>query len=231
MRWGEWGERTSADYSCFPRLANRRIARNIKGFQAFPDREAMPGGPYAEQAIMPLGEDFHPEFGYFCPSPAIRRRVRQGLIAAAAGAVCAGVLVLVVMPRSAESDTALTLVTGDESAGAPNSPQSDAAPARVAASKPCREQTWPYLESKCLSGKTQHPRQVRLLPPNAPAKPAITQSSVFAAAEKAPAAAKKLRRTQRAYDDGRNRRSDDIAARAYATPYGRDARRFGNGNW
>jgi hypothetical protein len=197
--------------------------------------------------------EFHPEFGYFWPAAHTRRIVRIGLASTAFGALFGAIAVLAMTPRPdpdlarAETASAAAPVEGrvDVAASTAASNPTVEMPAPAAAQpsaapvKTCKEQTWPYLDGKCLNGAPRKRQQVRVLRPEEPAQSATAQivpampSDVTAAAQmpETPMAAPKKRqkttqtrqRKRRDIDEAaemdlRNRYADPRSA--YAAPYG-----------
>ena len=117
--------------------------------------------------------NFHPEFGYLCPSAQMRRKVRRAamtLLAGmliAAGTVLALVVQLILQPpgdagRGASALSAVALLPTDKSAGAADeslsaamarAPMTDqAAPSR--AQTACEDPSGGFLAPQCRRGKT-----------------------------------------------------------------------------
>lgn len=161
---------------------------------------------------MPSAHYVHPEFGYFCPTPRFRRKVRLVLVCMVLGAI--GVAMLraghdpVAMLRaghdpddskSPDSSSALMMTRVDGGSGAEAGSQAGPAPAtgalglRPALSQgpktACEEDTWAYLDGKCIAGKERKARVVRV-PGNRPAIATIpigrSPAPVAGAAEPAP---------------------------------------------
>jgi hypothetical protein len=156
---------------------------------------------------------FHPEFGYICPSPQARRMLRLAILCGVCGAIAgaAGVFVGISnwhgkqTERAAAAAAAVPVVASTEDAdskiatdgtattgakfatgthgttdanlatvGRATAATKPLAPSS-SAGKPCSEQPWPYLESKCLSraaGQRDSAKKVRVLRPDEPAKSA-----------------------------------------------------------
>jgi hypothetical protein len=121
--------------------------------------------------------EFHPEFGFLAPSPQVRRVIRTAAIAALIGAVFGGAGVFALGARSeraggpAEPGLAVAQTAEDISTvGGPLVLASHNASEPVVSAKPCKEQTWPYLDRKCLTGIVTRWRHVRVLPPDARAE-------------------------------------------------------------
>jgi hypothetical protein len=142
----------------------------------------------------PAAPEYHPEFGYFCPSPQLRRVLRVGVISAAVGAGAGALALLIVMPRgnseAAHTENAPAAVAAaGQPAAAPELPAPASSPpatvTRPASSsvglaqptakvdaRPCTEQTWPYMASHCLAGAERKPEDLRVLRPEEPAQSA-----------------------------------------------------------
>jgi hypothetical protein len=186
---------------------------------------------------MPSFPEIHPEFGYFCPSPDFRRRARLVLLTAGIGAIfgAAGVLALAPRadpahgPEAALAAAALAAPAPEPSSlgseSAPPTTGTVATPTATASAKSCKEQTWPYLDDKCLSGKLRRWHHVRVLPPDAPAQSAsssVDTASTITQPESTNAASKKPEksRPRRAKTRNRDRDYESDARSAYATRYG-----------
>lgn len=205
----------------------------------------------------PSPPEFHPEFGYIWPAAQTRRLVRVGLMSTAFGVLFGVIAVLAMSPRPdpdlARAATALSVVAVDEpttvraatSATAALAAPVETAPSPIAAALPtqppaaaaksCKEQTWPYLEGKCLNSTARKRQPLRVLKPEAPAQSAPAQvvpastPEITAAAkiEEPPKAAKKREKT--AKTRRQRERSRELADRergpygdprsAYAGPY------------
>jgi hypothetical protein len=151
---------------------------------------------------MPSAHYVHPEFGYFCPTPRFRRTLRVALACMVVGAV--GVAMLRAGPdfsvaHSPAPGSAAMMARADSGASAETVPEAGHAseagalglrPALSQGLKTCEEDTWAYLDGKCVAGKK--PRVVRV-PTNRPAIAAIplgrTAAPVAGMAEPAVAAA------------------------------------------
>jgi len=231
---------------------------------------------------------FHPEFGYFCPSPSFRRKLRVAVACIVIGAIAgtSGVLVLKAA-HDPDANRAMTFARIDDSpAGAEATSAAGQAITSGERSRPpeaaktgCEEgasvgQTWAYLDGKCVAGRARKARTGRraadgsaiaaaapasgaLAPANAeqaaavasapdrrqqgsapasPARPADAAVSATTQPTEQPAAAsKKVQKTPRNQNAGRDRnldnmagrdgqpRDDQTSGRAYASP---DARGF-----
>jgi hypothetical protein len=142
---------------------------------------------------MSFPTEFHPEFGFLVPSPELRRVIRITVVAALIGAVFggAGVFALTARPQDrgpapAEPTFAIAQTVevrpagGGEArptAGSEFAVASNRSPQPSVAAKPCNEQTWPYLDRKCLTGVVTRWRHVHVLPPDAGAKAAPVKSA------------------------------------------------------
>jgi hypothetical protein len=205
------------------------------------------------QVFPPVPPELHPEFGYIWPAAHTRRMVRVGLMSTAFGLLFGAIAVLAMSPRAdpdpARAATALSAVPADEPAtvgattsAVPAIPVETAMPSVTAAlpkqptataGKSCKEQTWPYLEGKCLNNATRKRQPVRVLKPEAPAQSApaqvvpasVPEITAVAKTQKPPKAAKKREKTAKtrqrdreAVDTDRGRFADPRSA--YASPYG-----------
>jgi len=193
---------------------------------------------------MPTPEDIHPEFGYLAPKAPLRRNLRVGLIAGIVGLVLGGAAVMALAARSkpevAKLEPTLAFASIDEVATAPAAaspePVTDPIPASTtagtptgvtpppgAAAKPCKEQTWPYLGSNCLTGTTHRWRRIRVLPPDAPTQTApvkTADATVDGGNPPDPAGATPSKKRKSEYKSRHRRgREQDDAGTAYATPY------------
>lgn len=130
---------------------------------------------------MPSAHYVHPEFGYFCPTPRFRRKVRVVLACMVFGAIGVAMLRAGHDPddsKSPNSSSALMMTRVDGGSGAEAGSQAGPAPAasalglRPALSQgpktACEEDTWAYLDGKCIAGKERKARVVRV-PTNRPA--------------------------------------------------------------
>jgi hypothetical protein len=171
-----------------------------------------------------LHQELHPEFGYFWPSLALRRHARLGLIGAAIGAAfAAGTLVVLTAKPAAEMEIGLV---SSADAAVPNEAVTQSAGAARAV-KPCEQQTWPYIENKCLP-RSGAQRSVRVLPPDAPPQTDLVANAganAHAAKTKrtqTTASSDKQRAQDRAQDSRTRQRNrdaaEDVPERAYATP-------------
>jgi hypothetical protein len=124
-----------------------------------------------------MSQYVHPEFGFFCPSPGLRRWLRVALATGAVGAIALGVMAT---GRDSDADSAAAVAAADAPAAAGASvpvsftpvavvaPRSSAAAgAQTAADKqPCVGDT--SVDGKCAGEKPRKPRMVRV-PGNRPA--------------------------------------------------------------
>lgn len=129
---------------------------------------------------MPSARYVHPEFGYFCPTPRLLRRLRQALVCLVLGAI--GIAVLrahhdfswLHSPISGSAMMARVDHGSDADFGSAGGNASDAAalglrPALSQGVKTaCEDDTWAYLDGKCVAGKERKARVVRV-PSNRPA--------------------------------------------------------------
>ncbi len=197
----------------------------------------------------PGAPEYHPEFGYFCPGPQLRRVLRVAVISATVGAGAGALVLLTIMPRgNSEAARTQNVPAAVAAAGQPSALQSPASvsspPATVARpasnsaglapptasmdAKPCTEQTWPYMASHCLAGADRKPQEMRVLRPeepvqSAPAKvmPAKPSETIAATPEtEAKAPPKKKVRAAHRRRNKRTRPPTELDPRsAYATPY------------
>jgi hypothetical protein len=159
----------------------------------------------SQEAAMPSARYVHPEFGYFCPTPRLRRRVRVVLACMVFGAIGVAMLRAGHDPddsKSPNSSSALMMTRVDGGSGAEAGSQAGPAPAagalglRPALSQgpktACEQDTWAYLDGKCTAGKARKARVVRV-PTNRPAIATIpigrSPAPVAGAAEPAPSIA------------------------------------------
>jgi hypothetical protein len=133
-------------------------------------------------------QSFHPEFGYLCPSPQMRRKVRSVVMTVAAGLSIAAGTALALMPQlappasgdgmraaSAVSDTAISptvptiLVNGADAGGADERPpvatlHATGVPDRAAGSRAgasCDDPSGAFLAPQCQAGKTGKSHMMR----------------------------------------------------------------------
>jgi hypothetical protein len=167
--------------------------------------------------LLPEQPEFHPEFGYFWPASHTRRMMRIALISTVFG-VLVGVIAVVAMTPRSDPDAvhAQTAFEPVSTVGAATSPTA-AAPEAVAtpivaaertlppvaseampavASVSCQEQTWPYLDGRCLKSNTRKKQQVRVVKPEASAQSASVEAdpapeTTAAVKEEPPRASKK----------------------------------------
>jgi hypothetical protein len=120
------------------------------------------GAPLQSQPVMP---GYHPEFGYFCPSPLMRRGFRIAMISAAVGMAIGAIIVLSLMDRrSADSQQNIQISTFGradrggsavaQAAALENEPAVALLPDEEKASMPitrdaCEDEAAFYLDSKC----------------------------------------------------------------------------------
>jgi hypothetical protein len=201
------------------------------------------------QVLPATPPEFHPEFGYIWPAAHTRRLVRVGLMSTAFGLLFGAIAVLAMTSRAdpdgGRAATALSAVAVEEPAtvgattsAAPVAPVETATPI-LAAKQPtavtCKEQTWPYLEGKCLSNTTRKRQPVRVLKPETPAQsgpaqvvpawePEITAAGKTQEPSKATKKREKTAKTRqrerdREFRDRERGRYADPRS-AYASPYG-----------
>jgi hypothetical protein len=118
-----------------------------------------------------MSQYVHPEFGFFCPSPGLRRWLRVALATGAVGAIALGVMAT---GRDSDADSAAAVAAADgPAAGEMSVPvsftpvavvarrSSAAAGAQTAADKqPCLGDT--SVDGKCAGEKPRKPRMVRV---------------------------------------------------------------------
>jgi hypothetical protein len=132
---------------------------------------------------MPFASDWHPEFGYLCPSLGLRRKLRLAVVAAVFGltAGAGGMAVLIAghdsNPRDAlalASPQAVRAATTPTSTGRANvAPTASVRQSQPEAINPaCREHTWDYFDGNCTPGKARKTRTVHV-PVERPAITAI----------------------------------------------------------
>jgi len=168
--------------------------------------------------------------------------MRIALTSTAAGALF-GIIAALVMTSRADRDvaptaTALSVPPAQEPVIVGSVP-AQTAPVRAAAtespvvSKFCNEQTWPYLDGKCLNKETQKQQPARILKPEAPAQsaparvvqPPEAEITTAARAEAKPKAKKPEKTSKHRRDRDRKLAATDRRGRyvdsgeAYATPY------------
>jgi hypothetical protein len=179
---------------------------------------------------------FHPEFGYFCPSPGLRRTLRIVLTCLVIGFI-AGASGALVFRAAHDPDAGRLMVLRTDAAPAraeampaglrapiPGELHQAAVPAAVPVPerKPppevkgqaaCEQdapasQTWAYLDGKCVQGRPRKARAARPKPEGAAsaAAPAATQP-----AEQPAAASKKTQKPPRSQSASRDQ--DNAAAR------------------
>jgi hypothetical protein len=108
---------------------------------------------------------FHPEFGYFCPTPNFRRKMRTALACMVFAAITVAIGTLV--RRAAHdqaADTALTLTRGEASSAAGGtSPTRTGEMSRPPEGRKasCEQEAWAYLDGKCVAGRARKSRSLR----------------------------------------------------------------------
>jgi hypothetical protein len=124
---------------------------------------------------MPSARYVHPEFGYFCPTPRFRRRLRVLLSCMIVGGIGFAVLRAgqdLTAAHSAASGNAAMMARAEIAPEAARTSDSAALGLRPALNQglktSCEEDTWAYLDGKCVAGKERKPRMVRV-PTNRPA--------------------------------------------------------------
>jgi hypothetical protein len=124
-----------------------------------------PNGIYPQSLS---SDDFHPEFGYLCPTPRIRLKLRMIAILASIGMTIGAISVLApVHSEGGESDrrelalsAAAAVPTADE-APAMTLPSSTAA---LRAPAPCQDLLGSFANHQCESGKSRSARSTRGAP-------------------------------------------------------------------
>jgi hypothetical protein len=189
---------------------------------------------------MPSARYVHPEFGYFCPTPRLRRKLGVAL-----GCMIVGAIGVAVLRAGPDFSSALAPASGSaammarveggsfaeiarKAGQAPQAAALGLRPALNQSPKVCEENTWAYLDGKCGAGNERKPRMVRVptnRPPiaaiplgrtSAPAAGAAQPASATEAAEQPVAVPRKPQRTAH----GQNRRRDraePAPARGYAS--------------
>src|SRR5262245_41654121 len=116
-----------------------------------------------------MSQYVHPEFGFFCPSPGLRRWLRLLFAAVAVGGIAVGV-----MATGRDSDTDSAAAAADTRAAAETSlpvtftpvatvaSRSSAAAAQAAADKPSCLGDSASADGKCALEKPRKPRMVRV---------------------------------------------------------------------
>lgn len=124
-----------------------------------------------------MSQYVHPEFGFFCPSPGLRRWLRIALAAVALGGIG---LAVMATGRDSDADSVAAVAAADVRAAPETSlpvtftpvaavaPRSSvAAGAQAAADKPSCLDTAASVDGKCAGEKPRKPRMVRV-PGNRP---------------------------------------------------------------
>ena len=116
----------------------------------------------------------HPEFGYFCPTPGFRHKLRVALLFLIIGGIAGigGTLALKATHRPA-TDNALMLARVDNPASGGDViriPAADHAESATTGQQPrppeagkaaCEDDTWAYLDGKCVAGRPRKARTAR----------------------------------------------------------------------
>jgi hypothetical protein len=78
---------------------------------------------YSSEKVMSWDQYAHPEFGFFCPTPRLRRELRIAFVSILFGAIggAAGVVALSAGHRDADSRTIASMVTANTAIGLPSS--------------------------------------------------------------------------------------------------------------
>jgi hypothetical protein len=119
-----------------------------------------------------MSQYVHPEFGFFCPSPGLRRWLRLALAAVAVGGIGVGVMAT---GRDSDADSVAAVAAADTRAAAETSlpvsftpvaavasRSSAAAGAQAAADKPSCLGDSASADGKCALEKPRKPRMVRV---------------------------------------------------------------------
>jgi hypothetical protein len=130
------------------------------------------GRPFQSQPTATPG--YHPEFGYFCPSPFVRRRLRVAMIFTVVGMVIGAIIVLSLMDRrSANSQqnvqtstfgrTDRAWSTAAQAAALEGEPAAAPLAGMPIAPDACEDESAFYLDSKCRLIKRHKVHTSRLL--------------------------------------------------------------------
>ena len=106
---------------------------------------------------MPSPNQFHPEFGYVCPTSRFQRTLIVSAVAAVIGAAAGGVGVLVMADRAdrMRSEIVATIGLADPAAAAaPSSVSTGSSASAAVPATPCPAQPWPYPDNKCGAAGT-----------------------------------------------------------------------------
>jgi hypothetical protein len=118
----------------------------------------------------PMSQYVHPEFGFFCPSPGLRRWLRVALAAVAVGGIGLGVMAT---GRDSDADSVAAVAASDTRADAETSlpvsftPVATVAPRSSAAAGAQTAADKPSCLGECAGEKPRKPRMVRV-PGNRP---------------------------------------------------------------
>ena len=158
---------------------------------------------------MPSPNQFHPEFGYMCPTSRFRRTLRVSLVAAVIGAAAGAIGVVATAERGdrMRSEIAATIGVGEPAVAAP-------AAGVPAAALPCPTRRGAPFDSRC---PPPAPARTAASPTRSPAD--LASAAVDAAVEAAPgdfAAVKPA--TTHAKKNGKPVQRRD-ARSGYASPY------------
>lgn len=122
-----------------------------------------PNGIYPQSLS---SDDFHPEFGYLCPTPRMRLKLRVIAILASIGMTIGAISVLALVHREGDENDRRELAlsaavpTADE-APAMTLPSSTAA---LRAPAPCQDLLGSFVNYQCESGKSRSARSTRGAP-------------------------------------------------------------------
>jgi hypothetical protein len=136
-------------------------------------------------------DDFHPEFGYLCPTPRMRIKLRMIAILASIGMMIGAILVLAPVHRDgSESDrrelalsAAAAVPTADETPAMklPSSTVVTIAPGALRAPASCQDLLGSFVNHQCESGKSREARSRRGAPHRIVSLPIGRSGAVFAA--------------------------------------------------
>jgi hypothetical protein len=119
----------------------------------------------------PMSQYVHPEFGFFCPTPRLRRWLRLAFAAVAVGGIGVGVMAT---GRDSDADSVAAVAAADTRAATETSlpvtftpvatvaSRSSAAAAQAAADKPSCLGDSASADGKCALEKPRKPRMVRV---------------------------------------------------------------------
>jgi hypothetical protein len=171
--------------------------------------DAAPASDATPPRFYPL--NFHPEFGYLCPRPSFRQRVRFACKAAVFGALVGAIAVFALAPRYPSAEFT--------AAAARPSPAGPVAVAEFAYGGACGISPWPYAGTGCLAKRPTawEPERVAdqadaahavVTEPVAEAAPAPVEPRRAAPVKPVKKAAKTLKRERRREPELRERRRE-----------------------